>query len=179
MTSFHPNVDKEKALSSHLIIIGAHDSSGGAGFFSDAKAANALKCDPKYVMTHVTAQTHTSVTDIFPVSMENFEAQLNSAKPAKYKKHEEISTHVVLKLGMVGKVWMLERILSFIEDLERESFSLSLIIDPILLSSSGKSLMENEALNYLKEFLFFHYFSFHLTFLQKAFHYQIMNNLLI
>ena len=68
MTSIHPNIDEAKAINSHFIIIGAHDSSGGAGFVSDVKAANALKCYPKYVVTHVTAQTHTSVTDIFPVS---------------------------------------------------------------------------------------------------------------
>ena len=33
-------------------------------------------------------------------------------------------------------------------------FSLNLILDPILLSSSGKSLMEEEALGFLKTFIF-------------------------
>ena len=151
MTSIHPNIDKAKALNSHLIIIGAHDSSGGAGLVSDFKAVSALRCTPNYVVTHVTAQTHNLVTDIMPVSMESFEAQLNSAKP---EKKEGSSLHVVLKLGMVGKIWMFKKILSFIEYLEKEKFSLNLILDPILLSSSGKRLMEEEALGFLKTFIF-------------------------
>ena len=151
MTSLHPNIDRENLKNSHLIIIGAHDSSGGAGLVSDVKAANALKCDPKYVVTHVTAQTHNSVSDIFPVSEESFEAQLNSAKP---ENQDCKNLNVVLKLGMVGKKWMFKKIYSFIEFLEREGFSLKLVIDPVLLSSSGKSLMEEEALDFLKEFIF-------------------------
>ena len=151
MTSLHPNIDREKALNSHLIIIGAHDSSGGAGFTSDLKAVNAFRCQSKYVVTHVTAQTHNSVLDIFPASIESFEAQLTSARP---KKRSGDSVHVVIKLGMVGKIWMFKKILSFIESLEEEKHSLSLIVDPILLSSSAKSLMEEGSLDFLKMFIF-------------------------
>ena len=61
MTSLHPNVDSEKANNSHFIIIGAHDSSGGAGLLSDFKAASALRCDPKVVTTHITAQTQSYI----------------------------------------------------------------------------------------------------------------------
>ena len=99
----------------------------------------------------MTAQTHSSVLDIFPVSIENFEAQLSSVKPTKTNGE---NVHVVVKLGMVGKVWMLKKILSFIESLEEEKYFLSLIVDPILLSSSNKSLMEEEALEFLRSFIF-------------------------
>ena len=151
MISLHPNIDTEIAENSQLIIIGAHDSSGGAGFASDAKAASALGVEPKYIMTHVTAQTHNSVMDILPVSKDNFEAQLKSSCLNK-EKGKDFS--VVIKLGMVAKKWMFEKVLSFLNSLKKERFRIDLVVDPIVLSSSSKSLMEDEALDFLKEFIF-------------------------
>ena len=49
---------------------------------------------------------------------------------------------------------MFEKILSFLNNLEKKEFNLKLIVDPIILSSSGKNLIDKDALEFLKSLFF-------------------------
>jgi hydroxymethylpyrimidine kinase/phosphomethylpyrimidine kinase/thiamine-phosphate diphosphorylase len=141
----HPNLSPlEKGPT--MIVIGGLDTSGGAGLSSDLKALYSLGLTPKCVTTHVTAQTHGEVQNIQTVTEENFLAQIKSSFSFLEKGNSSF-----IKLGMVGKKWMLEKILPWLLKFEG-----TLICDPVFLSSSGHQLVEEEVFDFYKKFIFPH-----------------------
>lgn len=109
-----------------VLFIGGMDSSGGAGLLRDAATALALQAPYRVAVTAVTAQDESQVSAIFPVPPNVLEAQIllglrDGAAVAK--------TGMLASTGLVGAA---ARVLPP---------GLPLIIDPVLRSSSGRTLL--------------------------------------
>lgn len=112
-----------------VIVIGGTDSSGGAGIARDIATLTELGCEARPVVTAVTAQTDHAVHAVVAVSPDHVAQQLSSA----------------LATGRVGaiKTGMLhsgDTVIAIAEVLA-DFAAIPLVIDPVLVSSSGTPLL--------------------------------------
>lgn len=112
-----------------VIVIGGTDSSGGAGIARDIATLTELGCEARPVVTAVTAQTDLAVHAVVAESPDHVEQQLSSA----------------LATGRVGaiKTGMLhsgDTVIAIAEVLA-DFAAIPLVIDPVLVSSSGTPLL--------------------------------------
>ncbi len=124
-----------------VLTIAGSDSSGGAGIQADLKTIAAHSCYGASVITAVTAQNTTGVKSILQMPDFSIENQFNAVI-------EDLDVKVI-KIGMLGNkesVLMLSKLL--------ESLEIPIILDPIMIGTSGKELLEKEAIKSLKEELF-------------------------
>lgn len=111
--------------------IAGSDSGGGAGIQADLLTLHDLQVHGCSVITALTAQNSIAVTDVQFTTPQNLSAQLQTlAKdlPAK-----------TIKIGMVGKVSLLNIIHDFISQ-----FKGDVILDPVMLSTSGNNLLSED-----------------------------------
>jgi len=124
------------------LTIAGSDPTGGAGLQADLKVFRAHNVHGLSVVSAVTAQNTKGVDSLFPVDRETFEKQLRILLPDMKPD--------ALKLGMLYGRWTID----IIADMLRE-FSLgNLVIDPVTVSSSGTSLVENGTLDAVRDKLF-------------------------
>ncbi len=119
---------------SHILVIAGTDSSGGAGLSRDITMATRLGCSVAPVVTAVTVQTHAALLACHPVPAEIIAAQLDAA----FDQHGAAPKAV--KIGMIGSAeaaHLLARILPP---------DLPVVLDPVLKSSSGGTLMTLDTL---------------------------------
>jgi len=124
------------------LTIAGSDPTGGAGLQTDLKVFRAFEVHGLSVVSAITAQTTEGVDSILPVEKDFFEKQLrvllSDIKPD------------AIKIGMLYSSWAVE----LVTEITKE-FSLgNLVIDPVIVSSSGASLVENGTLDALRERLF-------------------------
>lgn len=130
-----------KRLKTALTIAGS-DSSGGAGIQADLKTFLANGVYGMSCITSVTAQNTKGVQGIFDVSPECLSAQLESV-------FSDIFPDAV-KIGMISSP---ELACAAAEKLEKYK-PIHLVIDPVMVSTSGSVLMEGSAVSVLKDRLF-------------------------
>jgi hydroxymethylpyrimidine/phosphomethylpyrimidine kinase len=118
-----------------VLAIGGSDSGGGAGIQADVKTLHALGVHASTVVTAVTAQTSTAVTDIHDVPVESIRAQLAAVL-------SDLGADVV-KTGMLSSPGA---VLAVLEALGSEP----LVIDPVGVSSTGRALLAPAALELLR-----------------------------
>jgi len=127
-----------KQVPSVLTIAGS-DSSGGAGIQADIKTISAHELFATSVITSITAQNSKGVHATFDLSPEEVEAQLKAvledAKPA------------AVKTGMLGNEVLVECIA---RQLKRARIK-NLVVDPVIKSSSRKTLLSRKGVEMLKE----------------------------
>ena len=127
-----------KQVSSVLTIAGS-DSSGGAGIQADIKTISAHELFATSVITSITAQNSKGVQAVFDLSSEEVEEQLKSVledgKPA------------AVKTGMLGNEALVETVA---RHLKRARIK-NLVVDPVIKSSSGKTLLSKKGVEVLKE----------------------------
>ena len=117
-----------------VLSIAGTDSSGGAGIAADLKTMSALGCYAACVITAVTAQNTCGVTGIHDVPPEMVGLQISAVM-------DDIAP-LAVKIGMVNRP---ETIRVIAEKLKAyEGFKL--VVDPVMVASSGDSLMEKGAL---------------------------------
>ena len=127
---------------SHVLIIAGSDSSGGAGIVRDIETVAALGGQSSVAITAVSAQTHRTVQTVHYMPPELVAAQIGAALNA--------NAIAAIKIGMVGTR---ESILS-IAALLRQCPHIPVILDPVLVSSSGDALLEAGATDVLINELF-------------------------
>ncbi len=123
------------------LTIAGSDSTAGAGIQADLKTFHSLGVYGVSVVTSVTAQNSLGVHDIYNLPPDSVEAQLRSLL-------SDISVHAV-KVGMLSvkpTVDVVARILS-------EHRIETLVIDPVMVSKNGATLLEDDARQALKETL--------------------------
>lgn len=122
----------------NALTIAGSDSGGGAGILADIKTFSAFKVYGMAVVTAVTAQNSVDVLDIHPVPVKMIRLQLEAVL-------SDMGTDGI-KTGML---WNSEVVLTVAEILagRRPPF---LIVDPIMTSKSGKTLLDPEAISVLK-----------------------------
>lgn len=124
------------------LTIAGSDSGGGAGIQADLKTFSALGVYGASVITSVTAQNTQGVRGIQAISPEILEGQLNAV-------FEDIKIDAV-KIGMLHN-----KIAASLVAMTLDRFSPTYtIVDPVMISTSGSKLMEDETVEVIIKELF-------------------------
>ena len=117
-----------------ILSIAGSDCSGGAGIQADIKTISALGCYAASIVTAVTVQNTCGVKNVYPIPAQIVKEQIQAIT-------EDMQIDA-LKIGMVTD----ESIIAVIADfLSANCFPV--VFDPVLVSSSGYSLVAPEALH--------------------------------
>ena len=127
-------------LKTALTIAGS-DCSGGAGIQADIKTMTMNGVYAMSVITALTAQNTTGVSAISEVSPDFLAAQMDMV-------FTDIRPDAV-KIGMVSNSKLIKTIV------ERLSFykAVNIVVDPVMVATSGADLMQSEAVFTMKDFL--------------------------
>ena len=120
-----------------LLVIAGSDSSGGAGIQADIKTAQAFGVYAQTAVTAVTAQDTGAVHAVHLLPPELVRAQITAAL-------NDIGADAI-KIGMLGSA----AIAAAVADALRDN-DLPLVLDPVLLSSSGTMLLDEEGIAILR-----------------------------
>jgi hydroxymethylpyrimidine/phosphomethylpyrimidine kinase len=121
-----------------LLVIAGSDSSGGAGLQADLKTAQAFGVYAQTAVTAVTVQDTNKVHSVNPVVPEIVRAQIAAAL-------NDIGADVI-KIGMLGN----GAIAAVVAD-ALEGCDIPLVLDTVILSSSGTPLLDDVGLAILKQ----------------------------
>lgn len=124
------------------LTIAGSDSSGGAGIQADLKTFSALGVFGASVITAITAQNTQGVRGIQAVSPEIVKEQLCAV-------WEDLTIDAV-KIGMLHN----RTTVRLVAEVLRRFSPPVVILDPVMISTSGSKLMEDEAINALVDELF-------------------------
>ncbi|MBL4673445.1 MAG: bifunctional hydroxymethylpyrimidine kinase/phosphomethylpyrimidine kinase [Arenicella sp.] len=124
------------------LTIAGSDSSGGAGIQADLKTFAAHGVYGMSVITAITAQNTLGVSAVHSVPANIVEQQLDAVL-------SDIPP-VAIKIGMLSNA----EIITVISNRLSTFKSAPIVLDPVLVSSSGQSLLEKKALNIMLEKLF-------------------------
>lgn len=119
--------------------IAGSDSGGGAGIQADIKAISATGGYACTVITALTAQNTKGVDGIYSVSAEFVEAQLDSV-------FSDLNVKAV-KIGMLSD----EAIIKVVAKKLKQYQVKSLVIDPVMVATSGDLLIQETAIETLKQ----------------------------
>ena len=119
--------------------IAGSDSGAGAGIQADLKTFGSLDCYGVSVITSVTAQNTKGVSDIHIIPNSVLKNQINSIK-------EDIGFNAV-KTGMLPEDSTVIDVAESLKGLNE----LKLVIDPVIVATSGDILISLKAINALKE----------------------------
>lgn len=121
-----------------VLVIAGSDSSGGAGVLRDAEAVIRLGLRASVAVTAVTAQTDRRVVAVGPMPPRLVEAQMETAL--------ESGAVAAVKIGMLAARGIVETVASVL----RRHAHIPVVLDPVLVASSGRVLLENDAIAPLK-----------------------------
>jgi hydroxymethylpyrimidine/phosphomethylpyrimidine kinase len=128
-------------LTPRCLTIATSDSGGGAGIQADLKAFAAAGCHGMSALVALTAQNTVGVTAIHELPPEFVTAQLEAV-------FDDIGVDAA-KTGMLFSASLIETVADFLE--ERP---VPLVVDPVMVASSGAQLLEDDAVETLVERLF-------------------------
>ncbi|WP_105301043.1 bifunctional hydroxymethylpyrimidine kinase/phosphomethylpyrimidine kinase [Anaerococcus marasmi] len=124
------------------LTIAGSDSSGGAGIQADLKAMSLNGVFAESVITALTAQNTTGVSGIMDVTSEFLEKQMDAV-------FTDIFPDAV-KIGMVSDKDLIRSIALKLKQCEAEN----IVLDPVMVATSGSKLLKDDAIEALKEELF-------------------------
>lgn len=124
------------------LTIAGSDSSGGAGIQADIKTMIANGVYAMSVITALTAQNTTGVRGIEEVNPEFVGLQLDCV-------FEDIYPDAV-KTGMISSI----EIIKVVGEKLRHYDAKNIVIDPVMVATSGSKLIQDEAIDVLKDELF-------------------------
>ena len=123
------------------LTIAGSDSGGGAGIQADLKAFAAAGCYGTTAIVALTAQNTVGVTDVLEVPPELVRAQLEAV-------FSDIGVDAA-KSGMLFSAAVVETVADFLAD-----HSVPLVVDPVMVASSGARLLRDDAVEALVTRLF-------------------------
>jgi len=126
-----------------ILAIAGSDSSGGAGIQADIKTITMLGGYAMTAITSVTAQNSVGVQAIAPMSGDVVARQITSCI-------EDIGVDAI-KIGMLHDE---EIIAATLETLTALKPAVPIVLDPVMLSTSGAALIAPEAIRVMREKLF-------------------------
>lgn len=121
------------------LTIAGSDSSGGAGIQADIKTMMANGVYAMSAVTALTAQNTTGVTGIMEVTKDFLGEQLDNVFTDIYPD--------AVKIGMVSSSQLIEQI----ADKLTEYGAKNIVVDPVMVATSGAKLINDEAVQSLKE----------------------------
>ena len=122
--------------------IAGTDSGGGAGLAADQRAADAFGVHLCPVVSAVTAQSTTAVTQVQAVAPELLEAQLEALAADLPPR--------VIKTGLLGSAANAHVVARWVDRL-RERGPVQLVIDPVLRASTGAAFASDELLQVYRQ----------------------------
>ena len=117
-----------------VLVIAGSDSGGGAGIQADIKAIAALGGYATTAITAVTAQNTQGVSAVEALSADMVQAQIDAVL-------EDIGADAI-KIGMLANAEIAARVAVCLEALEP---SVPVVLDPVMIATSGDSLLAPEA----------------------------------
>lgn len=124
-----------------LLTIAGSDSSGGAGIQADLKTFSAFRCYGMSAITAVTAQNTVGVSAIHPIPVSCIREQIQAIK-----------TDIGVDAVKVGMLHSKEVVCAVAEELSTLKAPY-LVVDPVMVSTSGARLIEENAIDALKQLL--------------------------
>lgn len=124
-----------------ILIIAGSDSGGGAGIQADIKTVSMLGGYAMTAITAITAQNTQGVTGIHPVPPDFVREQIRVVAA-------DIGVDAI-KTGMLHDAAVMEAVADGIASLD-----VPLVLDPVMVSTSGSALLEVEAIDTLIQRLF-------------------------
>jgi len=125
----------------YVLTIAGSDSCGGAGIQADIKTITSLNAHALVALTAVTAQNSLGVSAIQEIPTEIISSQIETII-------DDISPHAV-KTGMLPTGAAVKEVAGLIKRYEM----VRLVVDPVMMASSGRELMEPSAISLLKDLL--------------------------
>lgn len=122
-----------------VLTIAGSDCSGGAGIQADLKTMSAFKVYGMSVITALTAQNTMGVADIMDVTSSFLAKQLDCVFDDIYPD--------AIKIGMVSNPELIATIVTKL----KEHPDLKIVVDPVMVATSGSRLLADDALKILKE----------------------------
>ncbi|CCT74121.1 probable thiamin biosynthesis protein thi-4 [Fusarium fujikuroi IMI 58289] len=127
-----------------VLVIAGSDSSGGAGLEADQKVIAAHGCYAMTATTALTAQNTQGVKGIHVIPTDFVSQQIDACV-------EDVGVDVV-KTGMLASTETIEMVAN---TMVKHSIP-SLVVDPVMVSTSGATLLPNEAIQHLCKHLLPH-----------------------
>jgi len=126
-----------------VLTIAGSDSGGGAGIQADIKTISACGCYAMTAITAITVQNTIGVSDICIIPKDIVQGQINAVL-------SDIGADVI-KIGMLHSSELITTV--------KESLKLfnvrNIVLDPVMVSTSGHQLMQDEAIETLKKELLY------------------------
>ncbi|MGL4952150.1 MAG: bifunctional hydroxymethylpyrimidine kinase/phosphomethylpyrimidine kinase [Mycoplasma sp.] len=116
-----------------ILTIAGSDCSGGAGVQADLKTFTVHQCYGMSIITALTAQNTQGVDDVFDITKTFIDSQFKSI-------FEDIFPDAI-KIGMVSNLEIIESISKNLIKYNAKN----IILDPVMVSTSGHSLLDNDA----------------------------------
>lgn len=121
-----------------VLTIAGSDSGGGAGIQADIKTISAMGCYATSAITAVTVQNTLGVKAVHPVPLDILEGQIDAVL-------SDIGTDAI-KIGMLYSLEVVNIVANMIEKYQVKN----IVIDPVMVSTSGYRLIEENAIEVIK-----------------------------
>lgn len=122
-----------------VLTIAGSDSGGGAGIQADIKTISACGCYAASAITAITVQNTLGVKAVHPIPVEIIEQQIEAVI-------EDIGVDAV-KIGMLHSAEVVVVVTKTLEKFHVQN----IVLDPVMVSTSGHRLIEENAINTLIE----------------------------
>ena len=124
------------------LTIAGSDPSGGAGIQADLKTFSALGCYGMSAIVAVVDENTVGVTGVHPVPVGFVEGQIRSCL-------DDIGADAV-KIGMLHSAELIEAVRRTLDDYQSLT---DIVLDPVMVATSGDALLEADAVGALREVL--------------------------
>lgn len=128
-----------------VLSIAGSDPSAGAGIQQDLKTITAIGCYAATATTAITVQNSLGVSNVMPLPGDIVAAQIQAI-------FNDYDVKAV-KIGQIPNLDVANAIVNALQDYYTKH-SLPIIYDPVMISTSGRALMEQECVGYLCNHLF-------------------------
>jgi len=123
---------------SKVLIIAGSDSSGGAGIQADIKTVTALGSYAMTAITAITSQNTTGVKSIVPINSQDILNQIIFTS-------KDIKPDAI-KIGMLHSSKVINSVINALNKIKISK----IILDPVMIAKSGARLIDNKAIDILK-----------------------------
>ncbi len=141
MTLNTPHHSSEPTNTPIVLTIAGSDSGGGAGIQADIKAMSATGSFACSVITAITSQNTQGVSAIFPIPLDHVESQLDAV-------FSDLNV-VAVKIGMLADSKIIDVVTRKLKQYQPQF----LVVDPVMVATSGDLLLEQSAISTLKQSL--------------------------
>ncbi len=128
-----------------VLSIAGSDPSAGAGIQQDLKTITAIGCYAATAITAITVQNTLGVSNVMPLPGDIVAEQIKAI-------FSDYDVKAV-KIGQIPNLDVANAIVNTLQDYHTK-YSLPIVYDPVMISTSGRALMESQCVGYLCSNLF-------------------------